>query len=199
MAAAAVRVDAVQAVAAADASAAGLAAWAAGAADGRRRGGGARPTPEDMEAQRALMQEVTQLPSRVTITQDGDKVMFVEPDGVVRSYLANGKTEKHQLTHGTIETKSSWDDARLKMEITVGRGKLVRTFGLRDNPRRLEVSTSFEGAPKDARRLSVYDEAPRSDRPRAVHHCMRVASVSAIVTLAFAPGVTAVGPLPSPE
>jgi hypothetical protein len=128
---------------------------------GGGRGGGERPTPEDMEAQRALMQEVTQLPSRVTITQDGDKVMVAEPDGVVRSYLVNGKTEKHQLTHGTIETKSSWDNAQLKMEITVGRAKLVRTFGVRDNPRRLEVATSFEGAPKDARRLTVYDETPR--------------------------------------
>lgn len=120
--------------------------------------GATRPSAEDMEAQRALMQEVAELPSRVTITQDGDKVMFVERDGVVRRYLANGKTEKHQLTHGTIETKSSWDNARLKMEITVGRSKLVRTFGLRENPRRLEVSTSFEGAPKDARQLNVYDE-----------------------------------------
>ena len=135
---------------------------------GGGRGGGSgggpgvqRPSPEDMEAQLALMQEVAQLPTRVTITQDGDKVTFVEPDGVARSYVANGKAEKHQLTHGTIETKSSWDDARLKMEISVARGKLVRTFGVRDSPRRLEVTTSFEGAPKETRRVTVYDEAAR--------------------------------------
>ena len=36
-----------------------------------------------------------------------------------------------------------------------------RTFTLRADPRRLEVATGFERAPKDARRLHVYDEAPR--------------------------------------
>lgn len=128
---------------------------------GGEPGGRTRPSSEDIEAQRSLMREVAELPGRLTITQDGDKVTFVESDGVARSYVANGKTEKHQLTHGTIETKSSWDGPRLKMEIAVGRGKLTRTFALRDHPRRLEVTTSFDGAPKDARRIAVYDEAPR--------------------------------------
>jgi hypothetical protein len=119
-----------------------------------------------MEQQRALLQEVMELPARLTITQDGDRVIFVEPDGVARTYVANGKTEKHQLTSGTIETKSSWDGGSLRMEMTVGgRGKLVRMFAVREDPRRLEVSTGFDGAPKDSQRLTVYDEMrPQSPR-----------------------------------
>jgi hypothetical protein len=124
--------------------------------------GGQRPSSEDMERQRVLMQEVAQLPSRFTLTQDGNQVVFIEPDGVVRTYVVNGKTEKHQLTNGTIDTKSSWDGEQLRMEISAGgRATLVRTFGLRREPRRLEVVTSFDGAPKDARQVMVYDEAPR--------------------------------------
>jgi len=136
-----------------------------GGMGGGRPGGGPGsmgPSPEEIERQRAVMQEVTQLPARLTITQDADKVMFTEPDGVVRTYVANGKSEKHQLTSGTIETKSSWDGAQLRMEISAGgRGKLVRTFTVRDGPRRLEVATAFDGAPKDSRRIVVYDESQR--------------------------------------
>jgi len=135
-----------------------------GMGGGRRGGGGSpdggRPSKDDMEVRQALMQEVMTLPPRVTITQDGDKVVFIEPDGVVRTYVASGQAEKHQLTNGTIETRSSWDGPSLKMEITLGqRGVLVRTFSIKDDPRRLEVSTAFDRAPKDARHLTVYDEA----------------------------------------
>jgi len=135
-----------------------------GGMGGDRQGGAGSmgPSPEEMERQRAVMQEVMQLPAKLTIAQDGDKVMFTEPDGVVRTYLANGKSEKHQLTSGTIETKSSWDGTQLRMEITSGgRGKLIRTFAVREAPRRLEVTTAVDGAPKDSRRIIVYDESQR--------------------------------------
>ena len=114
-----------------------------------------------MEARRALVQEVLTLPARMTITQDGDKVVVIEPDGVVRTYVVNGAAEKHQLTNGTIETKAKWQGTTLRMEIVVGaRMKLVRTFEVRDDPRRLEVTTAFEGSDKDQGQRTVYDEAP---------------------------------------
>lgn len=114
-----------------------------------------------MEARRALVQEVLTLPARMTITQDGDKVVVIEPDGVVRTYVVNGAAEKHQLTNGIIETKAKWQGATLRMEIVVGaRMKLVRTFEVSDDPRRLEVTTAFEGSDKDQGQRTVYDEAP---------------------------------------
>jgi len=104
------------------------------------------------------MQELVQLPVRLTIIQDGDQVTFAEPDGVVRKYLANGKSEKHQLTAGTIETKTKWDGPSLEMELTAGdRMRLVRTYTVRNDPRRLEVATRFEGRSRDQGRTVVYD------------------------------------------
>lgn len=133
-----------------------------GGRPGRDGGPAERPSAEEVEARRALMQEIMTLPRRLTIAQDGDKVSFIETDGVLRTYVANGKNEKHALTNGTIETKSSWDGARLTMEIRLGeRVTLVRTFALRADPRRLEVTTSFDRAPKDASQVTVYDEADR--------------------------------------
>ena len=123
-------------------------------------GGGPRGTREDMETRRALMDEVMRLPPRFTLAQEGDKVVIIEPDGVVRTYLVNGRKEKHQLTNGTIETTSSWDKATLKMDIVVGeRLTLVRTFALTPDPRRLQVTTVFDGGPKDRAMVEVFDEA----------------------------------------
>lgn len=114
-----------------------------------------------MEAGRALLAEVMELPARFTLIQDGEKLIVTEPDGVVRTYLVNGKAEKHQLTNGTIETKTSWDGPSLVMRIAAGERMTVeRAFTIRENPRRLEVATGFERAPKDARRLHVYDPTP---------------------------------------
>ena len=132
---------------------------------GGGRSGGAppagAPSREDMEARRALLQEAMTLPVRLTITQDGDKVALIEPDGVVRTYVANGASEKHQLTTGTIETRSQWEGASLRMEIRVGeRMKIIRTFEVGDDPRRLEIGTGFDGGAKDQRQRTVYDEAP---------------------------------------
>lgn len=133
-----------------------------GGPGGGGRPEGERPSREDTEARRALMQEILELPARFTIAQDGEKVVFIEPDGVVRTYLANGKSERHQLTNGTIETTTSWSGATLQMRIAVGaRGVVLRTFERRDDPRRLEVATGPEHGAKDARRMTVYDDAGR--------------------------------------
>jgi len=111
-----------------------------------------------MAARRELMQELMQLPPRVTIAQDGDKVTFIEPDGVVRTYLANDKVEKHQLQNGTIETKSRWEADALVMELKPSGGMTItRRFAVRGDPRQLEVTTTMDRGPKDAKRIAVYD------------------------------------------
>jgi hypothetical protein len=112
-----------------------------------------------MAARRALMQEVMQLPPKFTIAQDGDKLTFIEPDGVVRTYVANDKAEKHSLTNGTVETKSRWEKGALLMELkpSDGAAKITRTYALRGDTRQLEVTTIFDRGPKDAKRVTVYD------------------------------------------
>src|SRR5689334_17912364 len=111
--------------------------------------GGAGGREEAFAARRALMQEVMQLPARFTIAQDGDKLTFIEPDGVVRTYVVNDKTEKHSLTNGTIETKSHWEKGALVMEVKPSEGmKFTRTFAVRPDAHQLEVTTSFERGDK---------------------------------------------------
>jgi hypothetical protein len=131
-----------------------------GRGGGPRGGGAGRPSRDEMEARRALVGEVLQMPARLTIAQEGDRLVFIEPDGVTRTYVANGRAEKHQLTNGTIETTTAWDGPRLRMTIAAGdRLRLTRTFIVKAGPRRLEVTTAFDRGPKDGGQLTVYDEA----------------------------------------
>lgn len=127
------------------------------------RGGpdaGARPLSEEERARlRALTQEVMALPTRFTLIQSKDALRIVEPDGVTRAYAINGKNEKHQLTHGTVTTKTRWSDGAVVMELEAGgRLKIRRSFRLRDNgPRQLEVTTGPDAGPPGASRVTVYD------------------------------------------
>jgi hypothetical protein len=115
-------------------------------------------SPEDIEARKRLMREVMEMPKRLSIQQDGDRLVFTEPGGIVRIYLANNRAEKHQLINGTIETRSRWEGDRLLMEVRPADGvRIQHTFAIRDTPRRLEIATTFDGLPKDVKRLTVYD------------------------------------------
>ncbi len=121
-------------------------------------GGGGRRREGDMAARRALMEELMLVPQTFTIAQDGDKVLFIEPDGVVRAFVANDKAEKHQLQNGTIETKSRWDGDALLMELKPADGlTITRRYAVHGTPRQLEVTTTTNRGPKNAKRVAVYD------------------------------------------
>ncbi len=114
-----------------------------GGGGGRGAPGGIQRREEDRAARRALLEELIALPPKFTIAQDGDKVVFIEPDGVVRTFVVNDKTEKHQLQNGTIETKSRWDANALEMELKSPGGlTLTRRYEVRGTPRQLEVTTT---------------------------------------------------------
>lgn len=130
----------------------GMGGGGRGAADSLQR------REEDRAARRALLEELLALPPKFTIAQDGDKVVFIEPDGVVRTFVANDKTEKHQLQNGTVETKSRWDGNALEMELESPGGlTITRRYEVRGTPRQLEVTTTASRGPKNAKRVAVYD------------------------------------------
>ena len=120
-----------------------------------------RPSEEEIQRMRDLMREALQVPTRFTIARDGDAVAFIDADGHVRKYVPNGKAEKHQLTAGTIQTKTRWDGPALLIETEVRDGmKLRRTYALEPGTGRLIVTTSLEGrgSPDDRPPLrAVYD------------------------------------------
>lgn len=123
--------------------------------------GGARPVSEEERVRlQALTREVLTLPARFTLIQSESALRILEPDGVARTYAINGKSEKHQLTNGTITTKTSLSNGAVVMELEAGeRLKIRRSFRLRDEgrPRQLEVTTGPASGPRETGRVTVYD------------------------------------------
>lgn len=129
-----------------------------GRGDGMGGGRSQRPTEDEMKRRRELMQEALEAPTRFTIIQDGQTVTFAHPNGVVRKYVANGKTEKHQLMAGTIDTKTRWDGSVLLMEIVLDeRRTLTRRYRRDAETGRLLVTVSLQRDQEG--RTTVYDEA----------------------------------------
>ena len=117
-----------------------------------------RPDKEEMQRMRDLAHEVLVAPVRLVIDQDGALVTFTDDEGHVRRFTANGKSEKHQLTSGTVETKTHWEDGALVMQLEIPRGmKLSRRYVLSvaADARQLVVTTEVVGG----------DRGPGGKRP----------------------------------
>jgi len=134
-----------------------------GGGPGGPGGEGSRPSPEEMKRIRDLLRELMEAPARLTMALDGEAVAFVDEDGRVRRYVANGQAEKHQLAAGTVQTKTRWDGPSLIIETEAREGmRLKQTYSLEPGTGRLAVTTSMEGsrAPQDRPPLkAVYDRA----------------------------------------
>ena len=94
-------------------------------------GSGDQPDKEEMERIRDLIHETLAAPTRLAIEDDGAVVTFTDDEGHVRRFTSNGKPEKHQLSSGTVDTKTRWDDNALVMAIEIPHGmKLMRHYAL---------------------------------------------------------------------
>jgi hypothetical protein len=64
--------------------------------------------------------------------------------------MINGKTEVHQLTNGSVKTKTTWAGLKLRQEIDGGRKlKLIRVFELNPDDGTLHISVgSSSGNPR---------------------------------------------------
>jgi hypothetical protein len=127
---------------------------------------------EKMKARRALMQEVLETDATFTVIEGDGTVSFTHPDGRVMTYKTDGKKEKHQLTNGTIETKTKWDKdtQALVIEMDLGDGmKATHTYTVTGAPRQLADSVKVEGGRMQRSggqgappRHHIYDEVPSS-------------------------------------
>jgi hypothetical protein len=142
---------------------------------GGGRGGG-QPSEQDqekMKQRRALMQEVMESDPTFTIIEGDGSITFTHTDGRVMTYKIDGKKEKHQLTNGTIETKTKWDKdtQALVIEMDLGDGmKVTHSYTVSGSPRQLADSIKIEGGRQRSGgqgpppRHQIYDEiTPTSD------------------------------------
>lgn len=111
-----------------------------------------------------LMREVLESPLLLMVSRDESTVTFTDGDGYVRKYTTNGKTEKHQMPSGTVETKTKWAGEALVLETEIGRVmRVTKTYTIEPDPWRLVVLTEMGGrrggdAPPTLK--AVYDAGP---------------------------------------
>ncbi len=127
-------------------------------------GGRQRPSEEELTRTRELMREVLEPESSFTIARSDTTVTFVFPDGRTRTYAANDKGEKHQLTAGTVETKAKWDGGQFVVRTKVSdRISVVQTYLRHAEEPRLTVTSRLNGAFEGRTVTHVYELAERSD------------------------------------
>lgn len=86
-------------------------------------------------------------------------ITLVDETGRSTRLMVNNKKERHQLTAGTIETKTKWDNGLLSQEIDVSGGmKATRTFRVEPTTNQLIVSMASSGGRGDRPPLRfIYD------------------------------------------
>jgi hypothetical protein len=125
-------------------------------------GGGAPPDAEAMEKMRVVMEELmTPTPRWMITPSEGGAIAFTDTNGRSMKFVPNDKGEKHQLSAGTIETKTKWEKASLRQEITLSRSMtLVRTYSVAPETKQLVVTTTMSGRRQTPMRW-VYDRDVR--------------------------------------
>ncbi|HEX7793791.1 MAG TPA: hypothetical protein VF456_05535 [Vicinamibacterales bacterium] len=126
-------------------------------------GGGARGgNPDDMRRMRQAMQDLMDVPDRMTITQSESMVIITTGDGRTTRLSTDGKKVKDDSTG--IERKTQWskDKTQLISEISnAGPNKITQTFAVNPDSHQLSVTFDFG---KDGRRPPnhrVYDLQPQ--------------------------------------
>lgn len=122
---------------------------------GRGGGGGGRPSGSDggQESSRGRLMP----PSEVTVTQLEPDIVFVEPEGHIRTLHPDG--HKYPNEADGTEVKTHWDGARLLVETTTSRGsKLTETWSLSPDRKQLTVVRNMESPSRPAVSVrTVYD------------------------------------------
>ncbi len=125
---------------------------------GGGRGGGGRGNAEDMQRRFEAMRAVMDAPERMTITRTESMVIITAQDGRTTRLATDNSKVKDESTG--IQRRTRWDGDRLVNEITgAGRGKVIETYAVDPDSRRLVVSVQRENE-KDGDggpRRRVYD------------------------------------------
>ena len=116
-----------------------------------------------MKQVREVVDEVMTPSPRLIVRQpDPTHVTFVDADGHSRTFTATGKKEQHQLTAGTVHTKTQWEGGELILLISVDHGPtIVETWAVPPGTRRLVLTMKRDDSrdKNAAVRTLTYDEA----------------------------------------
>jgi hypothetical protein len=134
---------------------------------GRRPGGrpsggrGAMPSEEEMERMRVIMQSVVQAPQALRIVQDDSTFMVVDPEGTLRVYHLDGRTQSYPLQGvGNVDSKAKWDHDKVVVELRMeGNIKVTKTYELDREHNQLRERVRMEGSqlPRTIDFRRVYD------------------------------------------
>lgn len=108
-------------------------------------GGGRSSSPDDLRKARDVMQELGHSPARLTIVSKPTEISTADPEGVVRKFVVDGKTEKVAISGNTIEVKSKWDGEVLTQEFKAGSAKFIRTIETTIDGHQLVVTVTPKG------------------------------------------------------
>jgi hypothetical protein len=132
---------------------------------GRGRYGGGPPQTENADA-RVKMQELVNDARRpspsLEISHSAVNIAVTDVRGRTRFYQTNGSRDKHQLDSGTIDSTTRWAGDQLVTEYDLGNGRrMICTYSLITNPKRLLVRIRFDGPGAIAPMTYVYEPARR--------------------------------------
>src|SRR5262249_39268604 len=98
--------------------------------------------PDDMRRMRDAMQEITDAPEKMTITQSETTVIITSGDGRTTRLSTDNKKVKDDSTG--IERKTRWDKDHLVSEISnAGPNKITQTYAVSPDSHQLTVTLDF--------------------------------------------------------
>jgi len=99
-----------------------------------------------MKKTMAIVQELMTPTTHWVITSgEAGAITFTDAEGRSMRFMPNNKSERHQLTAGTIETKTKWDNRQLHQEISIaGDMKVVRILSVRPESMQLTVTVTMD-------------------------------------------------------
>ena len=123
--------------------------------------------PKRLSASEALFMELMTPPEEFLIRPASDSVTIGTGIGVALTYKINNKTESHQLTNGSVSTKTLWSGNALRQEIDGGRNlKVVRLFQLSVEGEALLVTVGSPSLVKDPHTRAAASGGTSSVEPR---------------------------------
>jgi hypothetical protein len=112
-----------------------------GVGGGERRGGmtpAIGPTPEMVREARDTARDLLEVAERLTIKVNPDTVSITDDLERERTYLTDGRRQRHQIAAARFEIRSEWRDSQLVQQIAGGFDfKMTQTYFLSPDGRRL--------------------------------------------------------------